>query len=332
MTSQQPAQNNDVDSLSRRLRLKRLFLIALVASLATCTAVAVGVLLFGQFGRITLRILGTLGAVAFHSAVAMICAHTLERRRWPALSVAGLILFGLNFAVLVTCIWAARHDDPIARAIVTTVVLLGFYVLAIPCASLRERRRWVPAAWAGLVACAGAFLLTLVCIWWDDGPDDVYVKAAVIAAIVAFSFAHTCLLGRIPGGLGLDWLLRAALYCLWTVAALASMMIAFEIKEEGAIRILGALGVLDASSSLALVIMTTLRRMRKIEKLETTEGRIEIRCPRCTTRQVVDAGASKCTACGLKFRIEIEEPRCAKCDYLLWNLPERRCPECGTPF
>jgi hypothetical protein len=46
----------------------------------------------------------------------------------------------------------------------------------------------------------------------------------------------------------------------------------------------------------------------------------------------VDAGASQCTACGLKLRIEIEEPRCAKCDYLLWQLPQRRCPECGTAF
>lgn len=24
--------------------------------------------------------------------------------------------------------------------------------------------------------------------------------------------------------------------------------------------------------------------------------------------------------------------RCKTCDYLLWNLPARRCPECGTPF
>lgn len=24
--------------------------------------------------------------------------------------------------------------------------------------------------------------------------------------------------------------------------------------------------------------------------------------------------------------------RCKKCDYRLWNLPARRCPECGTPF
>jgi len=24
--------------------------------------------------------------------------------------------------------------------------------------------------------------------------------------------------------------------------------------------------------------------------------------------------------------------RCKKCDYRLWNLPSRRCPECGTPF
>ena len=24
--------------------------------------------------------------------------------------------------------------------------------------------------------------------------------------------------------------------------------------------------------------------------------------------------------------------RCKQCDYRLWNLTARRCPECGTPF
>jgi DNA-directed RNA polymerase subunit RPC12/RpoP len=47
---------------------------------------------------------------------------------------------------------------------------------------------------------------------------------------------------------------------------------------------------------------------------------------------VVCVGDSKCGNCGLKFRIEIEEPRCARCGYLLWQLTERRCPECGQTF
>lgn len=25
-------------------------------------------------------------------------------------------------------------------------------------------------------------------------------------------------------------------------------------------------------------------------------------------------------------------PKCAECGYILYGLPERRCPECGTPF
>ena len=35
--------------------------------------------------------------------------------------------------------------------------------------------------------------------------------------------------------------------------------------------------------------------------------------------------------CGLKFHIRLEEPRCPKCDYLLFMLQSDRCPECGTP-
>ena len=123
-----------------------------------------------------------------------------------------------------------------------------------------------------------------------------------------------------------------ALGCVWLLAAMASASIAWEIDEEFWYRWLGAVGVLDACSSFALLIMAKLRQVGKVENLQSAAARVELRCPRCTALQTVDAGVAKCSACGLKFRIEIEEPRCAKCDYLLWQLPERRCPECGTEF
>ena len=54
----------------------------------------------------------------------------------------------------------------------------------------------------------------------------------------------------------------------------------------------------------------------------------------------------KCPSCGEMnegqftqcWRCEGDDPRrdrgtrCLKCGYLLWGLPERRCPECGTEF
>jgi hypothetical protein len=316
-----------------RMRLKRVFLWTMVGSLAVGATIAVTVLLVGTFNETTNRILGTLGALAFHCAVAMVCADSLERRRWPALSVAGLVLFGINFVALVTCIWwPGLSDDTIGRAVLNTPALLGSYVLAIPCAALRERRRRVPLALGGLLACTVGLLMVLVCIWAEPTGNVWFPKATAIAAIIAFSFAQTCLLLRVPAGPSLRWLLRGSIACVWAVAAMASIMIARELGGDFEFRVLGALGVLDACGSLGLVILSKLRQVQKAEQLVSAAAAVELRCPRCMTPQTVQAGTSHCAACGLKFRIEIEEPRCAKCDYLLWQLPERRCPECGTPF
>jgi len=321
------------DRLSAYLRLNRVFLRTLVISLTVCTLVAVGALLLGTFNETTAKVLTTLGALAVHSGAAMFCAGTLEHRRWPKLSAVGLILFAASFCVLITCIWwPGWFDESTIRAILTFGTLAGFYILAIPSADLWERRTRRVLAGAGLLVCAAAFLMVLACIWATDSRNVEFAKATGIASVIAFSVAHTALLVRVPAGRGADWLLMVALGCVWLLAAMASASIAWEIDEEFWYRWLGAVGVLDACSSFALLIMAKLRQVGKVENLQSAAARVELRCPRCTALQTVDAGVAKCSACGLKFRIEIEEPRCAKCDYLLWQLPERRCPECGTEF
>ena len=61
----------DLPSLDWRTQLKRTFLRALIASLVTCATIAILVLLLGEFGPTTGRILGTLAALAVHSGIAM---------------------------------------------------------------------------------------------------------------------------------------------------------------------------------------------------------------------------------------------------------------------
>ena len=71
------------DLAPARLRLKQWFLRTLVISLTCCALVAVIALLLGTFNRTTARILLTLGALAVHSGIAMVCAAALEHRQWP---------------------------------------------------------------------------------------------------------------------------------------------------------------------------------------------------------------------------------------------------------
>jgi len=321
------------DVARSRLRLKRVFLRTLVISLVSCALVAVAALLAGTFNDTTAKILMTLAALAVHSGVAMVLAHALERQVRTILSRSGLILFAANFVVLLICIWwPGPLDAPAGRASATTLALLCAYVVAVPCADLMERRAYQPLPAVGVASCILAFVMILVCIWAESRENEAFAKATAIAGLAAFSFAHTALLLRVPTGGRTDWLRAGTLLCVWLVAAMLGITIIWEVEDELWFRLLGAAGVLDASGSLSLLIVAKLRQVGKTEQLQTAAPRVELKCPRCATPQCVDIGATQCSACGLKFRIEVEEPRCVKCDYVLWQLPERRCPECGTPF
>jgi hypothetical protein len=55
---------------------------------------------------------------------------------------------------------------------------------------------------------------------------------------------------------------------------------------------------------------------------------VQIVCPRCRTTQSMHTGGDRCAGCGLHVHVQIEEPRC-ECGYLLYQLHEGHCPECG---
>ncbi|MHC4799771.1 MAG: hypothetical protein ACYTF1_24315, partial [Planctomycetota bacterium] len=309
-----PQVNELEEQFSAHLRLKRAFLRSLVISLTLCAVIAIIALLSDQLNKTTWKILGTLISLGFHSGLAMACAAALERRRRTAFSVAALVLFTINFALMMICIWwPGLHDDNILYSILTTLALLGYYLLCIPCANLAQVGRWRPLSYIGLVVCAVALVMVLVCIWAHKRIDKEFAKSTAVAVVVAFSLAHNCLLGRVTVIPSLGWLLKLAIVSLWMMAAIISYMIVGQgYDEDLLVRVAGAVGVLDAVATIALVIMTKVKQVEKIQGLESSAAQIKLFCPRCETQQVVNAGASKCGQCGLKFRIEIEEPRCTK--------------------
>lgn len=317
---------------ARLSELRRMFLRGLVGSLVTAAAIAIGILLFGEFNELNVKILVTLGALALHSGLAMQAAFTLERHRWPHLSTLGLVLFTANFITGMVCLWTPGIDEfRMVQAFATTGVVITAYALAVPCADLLERREWIRLSAAGCAANGLALCLVLGVIW---GPAENIAlgKATGVVGLAGFTLAHLCLLVRIPGAIAVNWLWRGASAAAVVAALWASVMIVLELDDEGSARLMGALGVLDAVATLSLLILAALYRAGRREQLTMATTEIELRCPRCTELQTVSAGGSRCHACGLRFRIEVEEPRCPQCDYVLWGLPARRCPECGRPF
>jgi predicted amidophosphoribosyltransferase len=59
---------------------------------------------------------------------------------------------------------------------------------------------------------------------------------------------------------------------------------------------------------------------------------VTVICPRCRRKTKVPPGMGSCTSCGLRIQLNIEEPRCPQCGYLVYKLVSDVCPECGTPI
>ncbi len=54
------------------------------------------------------------------------------------------------------------------------------------------------------------------------------------------------------------------------------------------------------------------------------------KCPSCG--ETNEGQFTQCWRCEEDDPREDRGTRCLKCGYMLWSLPERRCPECGTEF
>jgi hypothetical protein len=333
--SETPTPSVTPAQAAKRLQLKVVLLWSLVASLGSCALLAVILLLVGTFNNLTERVLFTLGALGFHSGMALAFVQLLERRSWPRLNAIGVVACGVNFVFVMVCTWwPGLTDDDMGRGALQTLVMVATYLLAIPGSDLLERHRLRAVAWPSISVCLAALVMVLICIWAPTRDSIAFGKATGIACILAFTGAQTCVLVHAPT-VGAQAIARVGVVTLlaaWALAGLATAMIIGEWDDDLLFRMLGALGVIDATGSVALLVLLKLRQIRKDRQLETVPGQVELRCPRCTKLQAVATGAAECGNCGLRFRIEIEEPRCLTCGYLLWQLPERRCPECGRPF
>ena len=105
------------------------------------------------------------------------------------------------------------------------------------------------------------------------------------------------------------------------------------IGEQWFLRSVGASAVIVAAGTVAQPVL--IRLGRSTEGAESAiRGRrtpVSCRCPRCGGDCSLDANVdASCAACGLRIRVELEEPRCA-CGYLLFGLESPGCPECGAP-
>lgn len=98
---------------------KRLLLLALVASLCATAALAILILLFGDFGETEGRILATTAAISFFSLLSLPAAILLDQQRLLPLAWATLALAATAFVVAMTLVWGELESERRAKLLLT---------------------------------------------------------------------------------------------------------------------------------------------------------------------------------------------------------------------
>lgn len=91
---------------------KRLMLLAVAAVLSVAAALAIGILLFGNFGPTEQRILGTTFALGGYGILALPAAILRDQRRLKGLAAVVVVLAVVTAGVAVTSIWWG-HEPPV---------------------------------------------------------------------------------------------------------------------------------------------------------------------------------------------------------------------------
>lgn len=256
------------------------------------------------------------------------------------------MIISLSAAALIGIVALLVKDlGPTAEILMSTALFSAFSLVALCCAIVIEKKRFVPVMWAGIGAGFVATLIWLFLVWFNQSLESGWLDRAArtggVLSLLAGWAAYCGLvsLPRLRGRVGrsVQW----GTIGIWTfLTLLAIVAICFEdwfndfilwlMPEDFAARLLGVLLILGSCGTVLTPILWRVQSLRAVASRESVpiELRMRIVCPRCRSDQELMTGRSRCANCGLRIRITVEEPRCA-CGYLLYRLEGDNCPECG---
>ncbi len=123
-----------------RIELRRLFLVALIASLCLTALLAIGITLFGSFNETVGQILGTIALLGLFSLVVLPAAILLDRNRAVVLAYGVITLATTALIGALVLVWEAFEDSNEAWRVVSAiaVVAVGAAQIATMTGRLRD--------------------------------------------------------------------------------------------------------------------------------------------------------------------------------------------------
>lgn len=178
---------------------RRALLLAVAALLTASAALAIAILLFGDFGQTEGKILATTALLAAYGLLALPGPILIDQRRLRPLAVVLLALAAVAAAVSIAAVWLEDAPEALGKTVAT---VLAFLIAATQTAALAARlRRREPALVRALFAASTAVALTgatsVAVVIWAELDSELYARA--VAALVVLDLLLVALqpiLGR----------------------------------------------------------------------------------------------------------------------------------------
>jgi hypothetical protein len=115
-----------------------------------------------------------------------------------------------------------------------------------------------------------------------------------------------------------------------TLAGILTLAAAEQGLQDTLRRTAIALGILDATALVTVVLVLRARRSSPDTEdfVKHIDG-LPLKCPRCSAPRLATLGESACASCGLVLLLAVRDDQCPACRYDLRGNAEPRCPECG---
>jgi hypothetical protein len=170
------------------VRPKIVFLYSLIASVAMSALIAIGVLVFGEFGDIEVRVLFTTLTVTVTSILGLACGASLEASRGRLLPLAGIALSIVSALMCFLIIWNVLDDSEVFVKSFLTATLIAAscsHLSLLSLARLDARFRWSRVAAHVCVWLLAAILLYLMWFEPEGSGDLVFRVIGVLSILIA---------------------------------------------------------------------------------------------------------------------------------------------------
>jgi len=179
---------------------KRVLVFVTITSLAATAALAIGVLLLGDFRDTEARVLLTTLAISFSGLLALPAAVLLEQGRSTTLAGATIALTAALFAAFEYMLWLA-DDSESGWKIVGTLAAAAVASTQISAQTTRLRagdRQSVRAVFYSAVSLVVLITVMVVAAIWEEIDDSGYYRTlAALAVLNVFLFVVQPLLRRL---------------------------------------------------------------------------------------------------------------------------------------